>query len=171
MRRGCCASIRLLPTSAHKHSSAACCGKASTPEYLLIGDDFRFGAGREGDFAMLQNQRGMVVERTPSVMVENIRASSTAIRQALSDGRLDYAKKLLGHDYMLSGHVKHGAELGRTIGCPTANVQLAQYHYALSGVFVVEAEGAFGKKRRRGELRLQPHCVGQPPPKAGSACV
>jgi len=89
----------------------------------------------------------MVVERTPSVMVENIRASSTAIRQALSDGRLDYAKKLLGHDYMLSGHVKHGAKLGRTIGCPTANVQLAQYHYALSGVFVVEAEGAFGKKR------------------------
>ena len=95
-------------------------------QYLLIGDDFRFGAGREGDFAMLQNQRGMVVERTPSVMVENIRASSTAIRQALSDGRLDYAKKLLGHDYMLSGHVKHGAKLGRTIGCPTANVQLAQ---------------------------------------------
>ena len=116
-------------------------------QYLLIGDDFRFGAGREGDFAMLQNQRGMVVERTPSVMVENIRASSTAIRQALSDGRLDYAKKLLGHDYMLNGHVKHGAKLGRTLGCPTANVQLAQYHYALSGVFVVEAEGAFGKKR------------------------
>ncbi len=54
-------------------------------------------------------------------MVENIRASSTAIRQALSDDLLHYAK-LLGHDYMLSGHVKHGAKLGRTIGCPTANV-------------------------------------------------
>ena len=116
-------------------------------KYLLIGDDFRFGAAREGDFAMLQNQPDMVAERTPSVMVENIRASSTAIRHALSDGNLAYAQKLLGHDYLLSGHVKHGAKLGRTIGCPTANVQLAQHHYALSGVFVVEAEGAFGKKR------------------------
>ncbi|UOO81275.1 bifunctional riboflavin kinase/FAD synthetase [Uruburuella testudinis] len=116
-------------------------------QYLLIGDDFRFGAGREGDFEMLQNHRGMITERTPSVMVENIRASSTAIRQALSDGNLAYAQKLLGHDYLLSGHVKHGAKLGRTIGCPTANVQLAQHHYALSGVFVVEAEGAFGRKR------------------------
>ena len=116
-------------------------------QYLLIGDDFRFGAGREGDFEMLQRQSGMITERTPSVLVENIRASSTAVRQALSDGRLDYAQKLLGHDYILSGHVKHGAKLGRTIGCPTANVQLAQHHYALSGVFVVEAEGAFGKRR------------------------
>lgn len=116
-------------------------------KYLLIGDDFRFGAGREGDFEMLQSHESFVTERTPSVLVENIRASSTAVRKALSDGRLAYAKKLLGHDYLLSGHVKHGAKLGRTIGCPTANVQLAQHHYALSGVFVVEAEGSFGKRR------------------------
>lgn len=116
-------------------------------KYLLIGDDFRFGAGREGDFALLQSQPDMVTERTPSVLVENIRASSTAIRKALSDGLLEYARKLLGHDYALSGKVKHGAKLGRTIGCPTANVQLPQHHYALSGVFVVEAEGSFGTRR------------------------
>ncbi|WP_107928855.1 bifunctional riboflavin kinase/FAD synthetase [Neisseria animaloris] len=116
-------------------------------KYLLIGDDFRFGAGREGDFALLQSQPDMVTERTPSVLVENIRASSTAIRKALSDGLLEYAGKLLGHPYTLSGKVKHGAKLGRTIGCPTANVQLPQHHYALSGVFVVEAEGSFGTRR------------------------
>ncbi|MFV2029756.1 bifunctional riboflavin kinase/FAD synthetase [Neisseria sp. S1] len=116
-------------------------------KYLLIGDDFRFGAGREGSFETLQQQEGMVTERTPSVLVENIRASSTAVRQALSSGNLAYAGKILGHDYTLCGHVKHGAKLGRTIGCPTANVQLAQHHYALSGVFVVEVEGFFGKRR------------------------
>ncbi len=116
-------------------------------KYLLIGDDFRFGAGREGSFELLQNQPGMVTERTPSVLVENIRASSTAVRQALSDGQLEHACKLLGHDYTLSGHVKHGAKLGRTIGSPTANVQLPQHNYPLSGVFVVEAEGSFGKRR------------------------
>ncbi|MDO5639362.1 MAG: bifunctional riboflavin kinase/FAD synthetase [Neisseria sp.] len=132
--------------AAQEFISRLLCRNLNT-KYLLIGDDFRFGAGRQGDFAMLQSHDGFVTERTPSVLVENIRASSTAVRRALSDGNLAYAKKLLGHDYMLSGHVKHGAKLGRTIGCPTANVQLAQHHYALSGVFVVEAEGAFGKKR------------------------
>ncbi|WP_416191938.1 bifunctional riboflavin kinase/FAD synthetase [Neisseria sp. CCUG12390] len=115
--------------------------------YLLIGDDFRFGAGREGSFDMLQRQSGMQTERTPSVIVEDIRTSSTAVRQALSDGRLAYARKLLGHDYVLSGKVKHGKKLGRTINAPTANVQLPPYHYALSGVFVVEVDGSFGTRR------------------------
>ena len=115
--------------------------------YLLIGDDFRFGAGREGCFELLAQQPDMQTERTPSVIVEDIRTSSTAVRQALSDGLLAYAKKLLGHDYVLSGKVKHGQKLGRTIDAPTANIQLPPYHYALSGVFVVEADGAFGTRR------------------------
>ncbi|MBF0803846.1 MULTISPECIES: bifunctional riboflavin kinase/FAD synthetase [unclassified Neisseria] len=114
--------------------------------YLLIGDDFRFGAGRKGSFEMLQNQPGMITERTPSVLVENIRASSTAIRQALSDGRLEHARKLLGRGYTLGGRIKHGSKLGRTLGSPTANVQLAHHRYPLNGVFVVEAEGSFGKR-------------------------
>ena len=116
-------------------------------KYLLIGDDFRFGAGREGDFELLQHQPEIVTERTPSVITENIRTSSTAVRHALSDGLLNYARKLLGHDYVLSGHVKYGAQLGRTIGCPTANIQLPRYHYALHGIFVVEVEGSFGRRR------------------------
>ncbi|MGN6990310.1 bifunctional riboflavin kinase/FAD synthetase, partial [Neisseria sp. P0009.S004] len=66
--------------------------------YLLFGDVFRFGAGREGCFELLAQQTDMQTERTPSVIVEDIRTSSTAVRQALSDGKLEYAKKLLGHD-------------------------------------------------------------------------
>ena len=114
---------------------------------VLIGDDFRFGAGRRGDFELLAAQPDIQTDRTPSVIVEDIRTSSTAVRNALSDGRLDYAKKLLGHDYTLSGKVKHGKKLGRTINAPTANIQLPPHHYALSGVFVVEADGTFGTKR------------------------
>ena len=115
--------------------------------YLLVGDDFRFGAGRAGDFSLLQQQQDMVTESTPSVMVANERASSTAVRKALNEGRIDYAIGLLGHPYALSGHVKHGAKLGRTLGSPTANIHLPSHHYALNGVFVVEAEGSFGRRR------------------------
>ena len=82
--------------------------KTLNTRYLLIGDDFRFGAGREGCFELLAQQPDMQTECTPSVIVEDIRTSSTAVRQALSDGKLEYAKKLLGHDYVLSGKVKHG---------------------------------------------------------------
>lgn len=124
--------------------------------YLLVGDDFRFGKGREGGFSLLQNQSGMITERTPSVLVEDVRVSSTAVRRALAEGELETAKSLLGHSYVLSGHVKHGAKLGRTIGCPTANIHLPDHRYALSGVFVVEAEGVFGRKRGVASLGVNP---------------
>lgn len=128
--------------------------------YLLIGDDFRFGAGRRGDFALLQSCTDMVTERTPSVMVENIRASSTAVRQALHQGRLADAAALLGHPYSLSGRVMHGAKLGRTLGCPTANIHLPPHHYPLSGVFVVEAHGPFGSRRGVASFGLNPTVSG-----------
>lgn len=124
--------------------------------YLLVGDDFRFGAGREGSFAMLQAEEGMTTEKTPSILIENMRVSSTAVRQSLAEGRFDQARNLLGHDYVLSGHVKHGAKLGRTIGCPTANIHLPDHHYALSGVFVVEAEGRFGRRRGVANFGVNP---------------
>ena len=65
--------------------------------HLLIGDDFRFGAGRQGDFSLLSRCPDFTTERTPSVMVQDVRASSTLVRQALSEGRLGYAASLLGH--------------------------------------------------------------------------
>lgn len=123
--------------------------------YLLIGDDFRFGAGREGCFELLQ-QSGIPTERTPSVIVEDIRTSSTAVREALAEGRLEYVRKLLGHDYILSGKVKHGKKLGRTINAPTANIQLPPHRYALSGVFVVEADGTFGTRRGAASFGFNP---------------
>ena len=114
--------------------------------HLLIGDDFRFGAGRQGDFSLLSRRPEFTTERTPSVMVQDVRASSTLVRQALSEGRLGYAESLLGHPYSLSGRVKHGAKLGRTIGCPTANLHLPPYRYPLCGVFVIAAHGTFGTR-------------------------
>ena len=113
--------------------------------YLLIGDDFRFGKGRGGDFSLLAAQRDFETERTPSILIAGERASSTAIRQALQLGDVAAANQMLGHPYTLSGHVKHGKKLGRTIGCPTANVHLPLHRYSLSGVFVVRAKGSFGE--------------------------
>lgn len=113
--------------------------------YLLIGDDFRFGKGRGGDFTLLSQQTDFITENTPSILVADRRASSTAVREALRDGRLDVAKQILGHDYVLSGRVKHGAKLGRTIGCPTANIHLPAYHYALQGIFVVSVSDPSGQ--------------------------
>ncbi len=114
--------------------------------YLLIGDDFRFGKGRGGDFALLAAQDDFATERTPSVLIAGERASSTAIRQALQAGDIAAASQMLGHPYTLSGHVKHGKKLGRTIGCPTANVHLPLHRYPLSGVFVVRVAGSFGER-------------------------
>lgn len=113
--------------------------------YLLIGDDFRFGKGRGGDFSLLDAQHDFETERTPSILISGERASSTAIRQALQTGDVAAANQMLGHPYTLSGHVKHGKKLGRTIGCPTANVHLPLHRYPLSGVFVVRAKGSFGE--------------------------
>lgn len=113
--------------------------------YLLVGDDFRFGKGRSGDFQLLQSYQEFKTDNTPSILVSGCRASSTAVRQALAAGDLASAKRILGHDYTLSGHVKHGAKLGRTIGCPTANVHLPVHRYALSGVFVVRVLGQGGE--------------------------
>ncbi len=113
--------------------------------YLLVGDDFRFGQARTGDFDLLLRQPDFITERTPSILIAGERASSTAVRQALNTGRLDQARQILGHDYQLSGRVKHGKKLGRTLGSPTANIHLPPHHYALHGVFVVEAISSLGK--------------------------
>lgn len=112
--------------------------------FLLVGDDFRFGCQRSGDFALLSQQTEFVTENTPSILISGSRASSTAVREALASGDLQRAKHILGHAYALSGRVKHGAKLGRELGCPTANIHLPTHRYALSGVFVVQVLGEFG---------------------------
>jgi len=119
--------------------------KELSVRWLLVGDDFRFGARRAGDLAMLQTfsaKNGFEVEVMPSVIIEGQRVSSTAIRQALANGELDTARKLLGRSYSMSGHVIDGDKLGKQIGCPTANIQLKHNRPPLSGIFVVAVRGA-----------------------------
>lgn len=109
--------------------------------FLLVGDDFRFGRGRSGDFAMLQRagqEYGFAVEQMATVLVDGARASSTRVRQALLAGDLDLARRLLGRPYSICGRVVHGDRIGRTLGFPTANISLEHTRPAPSGIFVVQ---------------------------------
>jgi len=113
-------------------------------KWLLVGDDFRFGARRAGDFAHLKSmapQVGFDVEAMGSVVVAGARVSSTAIRACLELGDLDGAQRLLGRRYAITGRVVDGDKLGAKIGYPTANVQLKRLKAPLSGIFVVDVEG------------------------------
>ena len=115
--------------------------------YVLVGDDFRYGARRAGDFALLQHSGqslGFDAEFLPTVEVAGERASSTAVRSALAAGELAHAARLLGRPYSISGHVVHGDKLGRDIGFPTANIQLKHNHPPLMGIFAVEVIGLNG---------------------------
>ena len=111
-------------------------------KFVLIGDDFRFGSGRAGDFALMEkiaSQRGFAVQAVHSVMRDGVRISSTAIRTALAAGQMRTAQRYLGRHYSISGRVEHGDGLGRKIGFPTANIQLKHNLPPLSGIFVVQA--------------------------------
>ena len=113
-------------------------------QWILVGDDFRFGAKRAGDFALLsseENQRRFEAVAMPSVTVDSVRASSTEVRGALAAGNLSWAAKLLGRPYSISGRVEHGDKLGQQIGFPTANIQLKHNKPPLSGIFAVELCG------------------------------
>jgi riboflavin kinase/FMN adenylyltransferase len=112
---------------------------------LLVGDDFRFGARRAGDFPMLQarsSELGYTVESMASVTVDGERVSSTAIRKALELGDLTRAARLLGRPYMISGCVVRGDGVGRQLGFPTANVRIRHNRAPLTGIFAVEVSGA-----------------------------
>jgi riboflavin kinase/FMN adenylyltransferase len=112
--------------------------------YLVVGDDFRFGHARQGDFAMLQaagQEHGFQVVNMHTFSVDNIRVSSTRIREALADGDLTTAKKLLGRPYRMSGRVAHGDKRGRKLDFPTANIHLHRHTAPLRGIFVVEVFG------------------------------
>lgn len=113
---------------------------------LIVGDDFRFGADRQGDFTLLQQagkECGFEVVSTSTFREREggQRISSTAIRHALDDGALPLAQNLLGHPYSISGRVVHGDELGRTIGFPTANLPLKRLMAPVKGVYAVEVYG------------------------------
>ena len=118
-------------------------------KFLSIGDDFKFGAKRQGNFALLQQageKFGFTVEDNRSFCLDELRISSTAIREALANDDLTLAEKLLGRPYRILGRVIHGNELGRTIGFPTANIRLHRQVNPVKGVYAVKVRlksGAF----------------------------
>jgi riboflavin kinase / FMN adenylyltransferase len=113
-------------------------------KWLMVGEDFCFGAKRAGNVATLVEagkRLGFEVHALPTVMNDGVRISSSAVRAALTQGDFAHAKQLLGHPYAISGHVVHGKKLGRTIGFPTLNLRVAHKRPALSGIFVVQVHG------------------------------
>jgi riboflavin kinase/FMN adenylyltransferase len=111
---------------------------------VLVGDDFRFGARRAGDYAMLDAAgaaAGFDVARMMSYEVHGLRVSSSAVREALARGDMERAAALLGRPYSISGHVLHGRKLGRELGSPTLNLRFAHARPAATGVFAVRVHG------------------------------
>jgi riboflavin kinase/FMN adenylyltransferase len=115
--------------------------------YVLVGDDFRFGAKRVGDFALLQQLgqvHGFTAEALHTIEAAGQRASSTAVREALAAGEMPLAAQLLGRPYSISGRVVGGDQLGRKIGYPTANIQLKHNKPPVKGIFAVRVQGLPG---------------------------
>jgi riboflavin kinase/FMN adenylyltransferase len=150
--------------------------------YVLVGDDFRFGARRSGDYALLDQaglDQGFDVARMNSYEVHNLRVSSSAVREALGQGRMKDATRLMGHPYRISGHVVHGRKLGRSLGFRTLNMRFAHWKPAASGIFAVLVYGLSPKPLRGvanmgirpsldpndvngGRVLLETHCLDWP---------
>lgn len=112
--------------------------------WVMVGEDFRFGARRAGDVEQLRRAgvlHGFEVHSLPLVVDAGERISSSAVRAALAAGDFAHAERLLGRPYTISGHVIHGRKLGRTLGFPTLNLRVAHRHPAVEGIFVVRVHG------------------------------
>jgi len=117
---------------------------ALSVRHLIIGDDFRFGRSRAGDFALLRamgQQLGFAVEAMPEVTVKGERVSSSAVRESLEAGEMERAARLLGRPYIIDGKVVHGNKLGRELGFRTANIYIRHNPLPMTGVFAVEVAG------------------------------
>jgi riboflavin kinase/FMN adenylyltransferase len=117
-------------------------------KYLVVGDDFRFGRDRSGNFSLLEQlgkTYGFPVVNMHTFNIGDARVSSTRIRDALREGDLSAAEALLGRSYRMSGKVAHGDKRGRTIGFPTANIFLHRAATPVEGVFAVEMFGIEGE--------------------------
>lgn len=112
-------------------------------QYILVGDDFRFGANRQGGFDEL-SQWGqfddIVVKRMSSIEITDTRVSSTVIRALLAAGDFSRAKALLGRDFKLIGRVAHGRKKGRELGFPTLNLELRQGGFPLHGIYFTKVK-------------------------------
>lgn len=114
--------------------------KGLAVRHLEIGDDFRFGCDRAGDFEFLQRsalEHGFTLEAASTIELGGARVSSTAVRQALAEADFALAERLLGRPFTIAGRVLHGQKLGRQLGTPTANIQLKRRRPPLHGVYLV----------------------------------
>ncbi|MBU1330572.1 MAG: bifunctional riboflavin kinase/FAD synthetase [Gammaproteobacteria bacterium] len=112
-------------------------------KHLEVGDDFRFGCDRAGDFAFLEQagvREGFSVEAASTVQLDGARVSSTRVREALAEADFALAERLLGRPFRIVGRVLHGQKLGRQLNAPTANVQLKRKRVPLTGVYLISAE-------------------------------
>ena len=146
--------------------------------YVLVGDDFRYGARRAGDYAALDAAgaaAGFDVARMNSYEVHGLRVSSSAVRQALADGDMAHAGELLGRPYSVAGHTVHGRKLGRTLGFRTLNIRFPHHRPAAMGIFVVRVHGLAGQPlpgvaslgvrptvEDAGRVLLEVHCLQWP---------
>jgi len=132
---------------------------------LTMGEDWKFGAGRGGDYKLLQafgKTQGVEVKAAGAVRLGGERVSSTRIRQAIRDGNLEAASEMLGRPYMVWGTVVTGRKLGRTIGFPTANLRVYNEQLPPDGVWAVEVVLEHGKVYRgAGNLGVRPTVEGE----------
>ena len=112
-------------------------------KHCFVGDDFRFGSGRKGDYSMLERastNKNFTVEKIDRVSIDKRRVSSTEIRKALTEGNFKAAETFLGRPFSISGKVTRGEQLGRTIGFPTANIGIKRRLSPVLGVYSVIIE-------------------------------
>ena len=112
--------------------------------HLVIGDDFRFGKNRSGDFQYLKDcgeQYGFAVENTDTLLIDGARVSSTRIRESIQNDNFEQAAGLLGRPYTLSGKVCHGQKLGKKLGFPTINIKMGDKTLIVKGIFAVSVKG------------------------------
>ena len=115
--------------------------------HIVVGDDFRFAHKREGgvdDLRRVQSVLQFGIERVPSLIIDDVRVSSTTIRESLAVGNLKRATQLLGRPYRMSGRVVRGRQVGRTLGFATANVDIRRRQSAVLGIFAVRVSGLAG---------------------------
>ncbi|MDP2716352.1 bifunctional riboflavin kinase/FAD synthetase [Rheinheimera sp.] len=133
-------------------------------EHLIVGDDFRFGSQRSGNFELLalaSEQYQFSLCSTSSLVLGQQRISSTLIRQALAEDKLTLAAEMLGRPFALTGRVRHGRKLGRDLGFPTANVFLYRRKLPVAGVYAITANTVFGSYYGVANIGNRPTVQGQ----------